>query len=561
MVHITSKIRIRPSAIVLVAMLAATGTADMAMAEVLPAESAATTAGPVPTNVTDERRTIDAGPLLASDLDTGPLPDTGTVAGPFPGVGMPAQSPPPEFIRQAQAVTDAAPVRPEQSGTPEIATRMPTSTEDFERLLKVLRARIQALENQQQRSELPVGQLAKNLEDARRDVERMAELLLRKEITEVRQRAAVLLSERRVESLTVQLDGTQEELEVLRDERNRLDSLVAESTSRVEELAGQLVELDSERDRLESMLDGSLEEAKLARAELEKADSRVAEINREMDDLIARNEKAEEQYEQQVAEARASMTLLEQRLGDERRHFEAEMRESEQRVATMQRSQESVRAVLEQALDEIREVSIEQSASEYELEMIRAADASDRARREVLGNLGFSRDKSGQLQLPEMDIAAMARRDADAIEPAAGPDPHCPDMGQPVRRAYLAGQDSAEWQHYLIGTLRFDQSKTRIDQAQLASIADCVATLGHSQGYYFKIVGHTDSVGAAPFNEELSLERARIARDLFLEKVAIQPWRLFAQGRGEGYPLASNDDERGRAANRRVEIFAVKAPF
>ncbi|MCB2012663.1 MAG: OmpA family protein, partial [Geminicoccaceae bacterium] len=79
--------------------------------------------------------------------------------------------------------------------------------------------------------------------------------------------------------------------------------------------------------------------------------------------------------------------------------------------------------------------------------------------------------------------------------------------------------------------------------------------------YYFKIVGHTDSVGAAPFNEELSLERARIARDLFLEKVAIQPWRLFAQGRGEGYPLASNDDERGRAANRRVEIFAVKAPF
>ncbi|MCB9944063.1 MAG: OmpA family protein [Geminicoccaceae bacterium] len=445
------------------------------------------------------------------------------------------------------------------TGAPEIADRMPTSTEDFDNLLKVLRSRIAALENQQQRSELPVGQLARNLEEARRDVERMAELLLRKEITEVRQRSEVLLSQRRVESLTAQLDGTQGELESLRGERDRLDSLVAESTSRVEELAGQLLSLDEERNKLTSMLNGSREEARQAREQLEKADQRVADINVEMRDLIARNEKEEKRYQQRVAEAQASMTLLEQRLQDDRTRFEDELRQREQQVAMMQNQQKNVRAVLEQALEEIKQVTIEQSASDYEKEMIRAADASDHARRELLGNLGFRRDHNGALQMPDIDVAGLATREED-IEPAAGADPACPNMSKPVKRTYLAGQDAEEWKHYLIGTLRFGEARTRIDQAQLSSIADCMASLGRSPGYYFKIVGHTDSLGAAPYNEELSLERAQVARDLFLQKVAIQPWRLFAQGRGEKFPLASNGDNQGRAMNRRVEIFAVKAP-
>lgn len=71
-----------------------------------------------------------------------------------------------------------------------------------------------------------------------------------------------------------------------------------------------------------------------------------------------------------------------------------------------------------------------------------------------------------------------------------------------------------------------------------------------------EIAGHTDSTGSEQYNQQLSERRAQsVARYLISQGVA--PQRLITVGGGELYPIASNDTEAGRAANRRVELTIV----
>jgi outer membrane protein OmpA-like peptidoglycan-associated protein len=71
-----------------------------------------------------------------------------------------------------------------------------------------------------------------------------------------------------------------------------------------------------------------------------------------------------------------------------------------------------------------------------------------------------------------------------------------------------------------------------------------------------EVMGHTDSTGSEQHNQQLSDRRARSVTDYFASR-EINPVRLQAYGYGEGYPVASNDTQQGRAQNRRVEIALV----
>jgi len=66
------------------------------------------------------------------------------------------------------------------------------------------------------------------------------------------------------------------------------------------------------------------------------------------------------------------------------------------------------------------------------------------------------------------------------------------------------------------------------------------------------IVGHTDAIGTAGYNQDLSERRAAsAARYLRSRGVDTQ---IVTHGRGEDEPVATNDTEEGRARNRRVEV-------
>lgn len=67
------------------------------------------------------------------------------------------------------------------------------------------------------------------------------------------------------------------------------------------------------------------------------------------------------------------------------------------------------------------------------------------------------------------------------------------------------------------------------------------------------IEGHTSSEGSTEYNQALSERRAAAVRADLLRR-GLPAERLRAVGIGEARPIAPNDDESGRAINRRVEI-------
>ncbi len=71
-----------------------------------------------------------------------------------------------------------------------------------------------------------------------------------------------------------------------------------------------------------------------------------------------------------------------------------------------------------------------------------------------------------------------------------------------------------------------------------------------------RVEGHTDSRGAASYNQALSQKRAE-AVAAYLVSRGVSESSLIPIGMGETNPIASNDTEAGRAANRRVD-FIVK---
>ena len=68
------------------------------------------------------------------------------------------------------------------------------------------------------------------------------------------------------------------------------------------------------------------------------------------------------------------------------------------------------------------------------------------------------------------------------------------------------------------------------------------------------IVGHTDNVGGATSNLDLSKRRAASVARVLTEQFSIAADRLTPEGRGDTQAVASNDKPEGRAMNRRVEF-------
>ena len=70
----------------------------------------------------------------------------------------------------------------------------------------------------------------------------------------------------------------------------------------------------------------------------------------------------------------------------------------------------------------------------------------------------------------------------------------------------------------------------------------------------FVVEGHTDSTGSDKINNELSQKRADAVRD-YLIKNGFPAENIIAKGYGSSKPIGDNGTNKGRQANRRVEIF------
>src|SRR6266581_7087171 len=90
--------------------------------------------------------------------------------------------------------------------------------------------------------------------------------------------------------------------------------------------------------------------------------------------------------------------------------------------------------------------------------------------------------------------------------------------------------------------------------AQFFKVLDGVAQVAKKYDKtIIEIAGHTDNVGGADFNRQLSQRRASAVAQYLTSKGVTEPRIMTAAG-GEEHPIASNSTEQGRAANRRVEV-------
>lgn len=109
----------------------------------------------------------------------------------------------------------------------------------------------------------------------------------------------------------------------------------------------------------------------------------------------------------------------------------------------------------------------------------------------------------------------------------------------------------------IIATMRdrvlFDFGRAELKPEARDSLTRVAAVLRKYDKTEITVAGHTDNVGSATYNRELSLRRADAVR-LFLIEQGIAPSRLHAMGFGFDRPVASNATAEGRALNRRVEL-------
>jgi outer membrane protein OmpA-like peptidoglycan-associated protein len=86
-----------------------------------------------------------------------------------------------------------------------------------------------------------------------------------------------------------------------------------------------------------------------------------------------------------------------------------------------------------------------------------------------------------------------------------------------------------------------------------SNLRNLAKSLSKYPGSDLLIVGHTDQVGAASYNQSLSERRAAAAANVLVAE-GVRRTRIATRGMGETEPLAGNDTEAGRQANRRVEV-------
>lgn len=109
---------------------------------------------------------------------------------------------------------------------------------------------------------------------------------------------------------------------------------------------------------------------------------------------------------------------------------------------------------------------------------------------------------------------------------------------------------------WTISGLRFEVNGANIDPQKSADLRDDLAVLRANPGVRVRIDGHTDSDGAAAYNQALSLRRAEAVRDFFVAE-GLDADRFEVRGFGETKPIAPNDTRENKRKNRRVELTVI----
>jgi hypothetical protein len=102
--------------------------------------------------------------------------------------------------------------------------------------------------------------------------------------------------------------------------------------------------------------------------------------------------------------------------------------------------------------------------------------------------------------------------------------------------------------------LTFDTGKSNLKPSSKTTLDELAKILNENPQMNLDVIGHTDNVGTEESNLSLSQERSDQVVATLVSDYGINPTRLNPIGKGQSQPVASNDSEKGKATNRRVEF-------
>ncbi|MEO3417040.1 OmpA family protein [Roseovarius sp. CAU 1744] len=105
--------------------------------------------------------------------------------------------------------------------------------------------------------------------------------------------------------------------------------------------------------------------------------------------------------------------------------------------------------------------------------------------------------------------------------------------------------------------INFEPGSATIDEHGAAIMDDIAEILKKCGEIRMEIGGHTDSQGREVMNQQLSQSRARAVLNELRERRVLTS-ALTAKGYGESAPIADNQTEDGREANRRIEFKLIR---
>lgn len=107
-----------------------------------------------------------------------------------------------------------------------------------------------------------------------------------------------------------------------------------------------------------------------------------------------------------------------------------------------------------------------------------------------------------------------------------------------------------------LGDVLFASGQATLVEGGRSSLEEVVDLLQTEPDKKIRVEGHTDSLGDADANLLLSEQRAQAVLEA-LVSLGVANDRISSLGMGEDFPIASNEDEDGRARNRRVDVILL----
>jgi outer membrane protein OmpA-like peptidoglycan-associated protein len=126
--------------------------------------------------------------------------------------------------------------------------------------------------------------------------------------------------------------------------------------------------------------------------------------------------------------------------------------------------------------------------------------------------------------------------------------------GGPTAAGPTVAEQLAATGRAVVREIRFDTNSAVILPESAAVLSEIGKLLREDSKLELIIEGHTDSVGGADFNLDLSRKRAEAVKRWLADREGVSELRLATIGYGLTRPVADNATEDGRAQNRRVEL-------